>query len=569
MNSTFAALIAFLPLALAGALLVGFGQPARQVMPLAFAVTVLIALFVWSVPPIRIVASSLQGLVMTAGLLWIIFGAILLLNTLSRSGAIEVLRGGFSNLSKDRRIQVILIAWLFGSFIEGASGFGTPAAVAAPLMVAVGFPALAAVVAGMMIQSTPVSFGALGTPLLVGVTGGLDRSRVDAALASEGLVWSDYFLAVVHEVALLHALCGVLMPLLLVLVMTWSFGSHRSLRPTLEVVPFALFSGLAFILPYVAAAYLLGPEFPSILGGLVGLGLATLAVRAGFLQPATVWDFPPEAHWPLTWRGTLAPAPESGPALSSDIDASVKPTPRMSVGSAWAPYLILALMLVLSRTVEPVKAALLSVRWVLADILGISGISAEFAPLYLPGGLLFVTCLLTMRLHHMPRRAFASAAADAARTLTGAGFVLVFAVPMVRVMINSGVNDAGLTSMPVAMAAGASEILGAWYPFFAPAVGAIGAFIAGSNTVSNLMLAQFQFEAAELVGFSLTGMVAAQVVGAAAGNMVAIHNIVAAAATVGLFGREGQILRHTLWPTLYYLLACGALVMGLSALTQT
>ena len=141
-------------------------------MPIIFLITCLIAYFFWGVTEKRILASTLQGLIITFNILWIIFGAILLLNTLKYSGAIRTIRQGFSNISSDRRIQVILIGWLFGCFIEGASGFGTPAAVAAPLMVAVGFPPLSAVVFGMMIQSTPVSFGAVGTPLIVGVQGG-------------------------------------------------------------------------------------------------------------------------------------------------------------------------------------------------------------------------------------------------------------------------------------------------------------------------------------------------------------------------------------------------------------
>jgi lactate permease len=175
----------------------------------------------------RIAASTLQGLVLTAGLLWIIFGAIMLLNTLKYSGAISTIRAGFSNISPDRRIQVILIAWLFGCFIEGASGFGTPAAVAAPLMVAVGFPALAAVVFGMMIQSTPVSFGAVGTPLIVGVQGGLDRAALTEQLVSRGLEWDAFFRIIVSEVAVVHAICGTLIPLLLVTFMTRYFGRNR------------------------------------------------------------------------------------------------------------------------------------------------------------------------------------------------------------------------------------------------------------------------------------------------------------------------------------------------------
>ena len=162
-------MLAFTPILVAGVFLIGFKVEAKKAMPVTLIFTCLISYFLWGVSEIRIIASIFQGLIITVSILWIIFGAILLLNTLKHSGAISVIRENFSSISSDRRIQVILIAWLFGCFIEGASGFGTPAAVAAPLMVAIGFPALAAVIFGMMIQSTPVSFGAVGTPLIVGV----------------------------------------------------------------------------------------------------------------------------------------------------------------------------------------------------------------------------------------------------------------------------------------------------------------------------------------------------------------------------------------------------------------
>jgi lactate permease len=131
----------------------------------------------------------------------------------------------------------------------------------------------------------------------------------------------------------------------------------------------------------------------------------------------------------------------------------------------------------------------------------------------------------------------------------------------VRVMINSDINTADIASMPIAMARGVADLMGAVYPMFAPAVGAIGAFLAGSNTVSNLMLSQFQYETAMLIGVSGALLVAAQSVGAAAGNMIAIHNVVAASATVGLLGREGITLRRTIIPTIYYLLFTGLLTM--------
>ncbi|MCG6336596.1 L-lactate permease, partial [Vibrio alginolyticus] len=144
----------------------------------------------------------------TVTVLWIVFGAIFLLNTLKYTGAITVIRNGFTNISPDRRIQAIIIAWCFGSFIEGASGFGTPAAIAAPLLVAIGFPALAAVLMGMMIQSTPVSFGAVGTPILVGVNKGLDTHNITEALVAHGSNWDAYLQQITASVALIHASVG-------------------------------------------------------------------------------------------------------------------------------------------------------------------------------------------------------------------------------------------------------------------------------------------------------------------------------------------------------------------------
>jgi lactate permease len=123
-------------------------------MPVAYAVTIALALWVWKVPLVHILAASLRGAVITATLMWIIFGAILLLFTLSQSGALGVIRHGFLGVSRDARVQAIIVAWLFGSFIEGAAGFGTPAAVAAPLLLTLGFPAMAAVMVSLIIQST-------------------------------------------------------------------------------------------------------------------------------------------------------------------------------------------------------------------------------------------------------------------------------------------------------------------------------------------------------------------------------------------------------------------------------
>ncbi len=193
--------------------------------------------------------------------------------------------------------------------------------------------------------------------------------------------------------------------------------------------------------------------------------------------------------------------------------------------------------------------------------MGEDKVSGTLEPLYLPGGILIFVVFITIFLHRMNRNDIQQAVGESCRTILGAGFVLIFTIPMVRILINSGVNAADLVSMPVAMAQFVSDSVGSVYPFFAPAMGALGAFITGSNTASNLMLADFQFNVAQQLGVSTAMMIAVQAVGAAAGNMIAIHNVVAASATVGLLGREGITLRKTIQPTLYYLIFTGVIAM--------
>lgn len=230
----------------------------------------------------------------------------------------------------------------------------------------------------------------------------------------------------------------------------------------------------------------------------------------------------------------------------------------MSLTRAWIPYVLVAIILVITRVSDTAMAFVKS--WVIPfkDILG-EGLGYSIVPLYLPGGILVFVVLLTFFLHKMEFKEIKEAFSDSSKVILGAGFVLIFTIPLVRILINSGINAAGFESMPVAMANYVATSVGDIYPLFAPMVGALGAFIAGSNTVSNMMLSQFQFGVADALGLSTAFMVALQAVGAAAGNMIAIHNVVAASATVGLLDQEGETLRRTIIPTLYYCLVAGIL----------
>ncbi|MBT6790191.1 MAG: L-lactate permease [Verrucomicrobia bacterium] len=546
------ALLSFLPILAVGVLLVGFRLPASRAMPVSYLVAAGLVLFVWQVPGVQVAAASIKGLSLTLRLLFIIFGAILLLNTLKHSGALAVIRNGFTNISADRRVQVIIIAWLFGAFIEGAAGFGTPAAVTVPLMVGLGFPAMAAVVAGMIIQSTPVSFGAVGTPILVGVNKGLagDES-VKTAVADMGFGQWDGFLAFVgFKVALLHAIVGTLIPLLLVVFMTRFFGKNKSACQGLAVWPFALFASFALTVPYVLVARFFGPEFPSLLGALIGLAIVVPVAKRGWLMPkGEPWDFPPRTEWEAGWTGGVEIDLKSGQAGES---------PKVGVFTAWLPYLLLAGLLVLTRLEAlPLKAWLrcIQLKW---NVFG-TGIFVDETPLYVPGTVFIVVSLIAVALHRMNGPSVGAAWGESLKTTAKASIALVFTVPMVQVFLNTDGGLAGHEKMPIALANGVAALAGGAYPLLAPALGGFGAFVAGSNTISNMMFSLFQFEVAVKIGIDATWMVALQAVGGAAGNVICVHNVVAASAVVGLTGREGDVIRKTLLVFVYYALAAGVI----------
>ncbi|PFG40795.1 lactate permease [Georgenia soli] len=556
-NLAVLALLALLPILVVGTLLLWLRWPAKYAMPVGLAVVVVIALTVWKMSWTTIGASVVQGLLIAIGLLWIVFGALLLLETITKSGALQSIRAGFTTISADRRVQVVIVAWLFGSFIEGAAGFGTPAAVVAPLMLALGFPAMAAVMAGLIIQSTPVSFGAVGTPMITGVGTGLAGTdgafvpNVQARADELGLDHAGFVAHTATQVATIHAIVGILVPLFLVCLMTGFFGEKRSFRAGLAVAPFTVYAALAMIVPYVTVAYVLGPEFPSMIGGFLGLVLVMYTSSKGFLMPKDVWDFPPRERWSDRWMGSVNP----------DAEAATL-TKKMPIALAWSPYVIVAALLLLTRNVPTVKAFLTGPAVIkVNDIFG-SGISQNMDLIYSPGAIFLLACLVTYVLHRMTGKQIAASWKVASGQLAGAAVALLCALPLVRIFINSGgdYNGAGYDSMPITLAEAAANVTGENWPILAPFIGALGAFVAGSNTVSNMMFALFQFSTGEGIGASSPEtVVAIQAVGGAAGNMVAVHNVVAAAATVGLLGREGDLIRKTIIPMTYYCLAAGSI----------
>jgi lactate permease len=539
MNPLALACAALLPILAVAVFLVVLRWPASVAMPISYVTAALLALFVWQVSVAQVAAASVRGLIIAAELLYIVFGAILLLNTLETSGAMQQIRQSLRSVSADRRVQVIIVAWLFGSFIEGAAGFGTPAAVAVPLLVGLGFPAVAAVIAGMLIQSTPVSFGAAGTPILLGVDTGLSADHGVQQLAAEQGGWLPFLALIGSKVALIHTIVGTLIPLAVVSIMTGYFGARRSFREGLAVWPLALFAAFAMTVPYLLVATWLGPEFPSIVGGLCGLALVVPAVKRGWFAPTSQWDFPPVERWPAEWSGIIKLSPSPAPVA-------------VSAPLAWFPYVLVALLLVATRLNQlPLKQWLSSITLPIEGIFG-TAIGYASKPLMLPGTIFILVSLVASGLHRVSWRRTAVAWQRSLRTMVVASTALIFTVPMVQVFINSQQGAAGYAEMPIALATGVESLVGRLWPLLAPFIGGIGAAVAGSNTVSNMMFALFQFNVGQRIGVDPTWIVALQAVGGAAGNTICVHNVVAASAAVGLVGREGAVICRTLPIFVYY-----------------
>ena len=550
MSLSLSAFIAFIPIALVLIFMVGLRWPATRAMPLAWIVCALIGATLWKMPAGLVAASTLSGFGSAVNVLIIVFGAVLILYTLRESGAMETISHGFTTISADRRVQTIIIAFLFGAFIEGSAGFGTPSAIAAPLLLGLGFPALAAVCVCLILNSIPVTFGAVGTPIWFGLKN--LKPVVDAAVSQGAPVAS--FDAFMHQVgvyaALIHAVAAILLPLFVVCFLTRFFGKNKSWAEGLGVWKFAVFAGLCYAVPYLFTAVVFGSEFPSLLGGLIGLGLVITGARKKLFLPKDNWEFADRAHWEKEWLGDIEPG-------SNNL------TPKMSQLAAWTPYVLIALLLVLTRlSFLPFKRWVTSFVISFPQIMGWETVNFSMKPFYLPGVVPFMlVAILTIFIHRIPGPKVALAWKDAVVKMKNPTIAMLFAVAMVEILKQSGNGTAGYDSMPLTMAEFVAGLCGSLWPMAASYVGALGAFITGSCTVSNLLFADFQYGVAATTGDSHTIIVALQSVGAAMGNMICVHNVVAASATVGLIGMEGTILRRTMIPCLLYGVVAG--VMGM------
>ncbi|MCC6000409.1 MAG: L-lactate permease [Pararhodobacter sp.] len=423
----------------------------------------------------------------TLTILWIILPALVIYEVQMRSGALERLRLALTRLSDDRMVQALLIAWFFGLFMEGAAGFGTPVALAAPLLVGLGFGPVRAVALALLGHAAGVSFGAIGTPALAQI-GLLDLPGPPLAALTMGL----------------HAL-----PVCLLSLCVMRLASDAPL--TRKRAGIALLAAVCFLTPALLLAWLAGPELPTLGGALIGGAVFAAIMRS--------------RHLPRT---------DTAPWRLADL----------------APYLLIVALVLLTRLVPPVQD-MLSALWLGWQW---SGFAGGMAPFYHPGTLLAAGLAMAALL--TGRGALLGPALGAAlRRLAPVALALLVMLALARLMVHGGL---------IAQLANAAAQAGAFWPLLSPFIGVLGTFVSGSATASNILFTDFQAATGRALDLSVVLMAAAQGAGAAIGNAIAPHNIIAGAATVGLSGRDGEVLARTLFPVLAYAAMLGLVVFIVS-----
>ena len=533
------------PILLCVILMTVFGWPAKRAMPLAWLLTAAAAGTLWKMDIRHIASRTVGGFFSAFEILLIIFGAILLMNVLRQSGAMASIDRMFSHITTDARLQCVLIGFVFAGFIEGSAGFGTPAALAAPILISLGFPPLAAATVCLIYNSWPVEPGPVGVPLLTA-----SATVADAVKAGGGD--PDTFTRVLTKwVVIPHCIAGIAIIFIGVMVLCKVFGKNHSFRDALGALPFCLFTGAVVGTIYLVMGIFAGPDLTSMVAFIGALPILILAIRMGWFVPKRVWTFEGYEEWGESSWG-------SGSSVRSVVDRGMHPA------RAWMPYIVIGILLVLTRVdAFRIKPVLNSDPLILhvSSILGTEGVNWDFKVLYNPGLFPFIpVALITALLFGMGGKKTARAVKGTFRQILGAAIALLFGVAMVNIYryTGTGAGDSMLYTLADAMA---SLFSGAYF-IAAPLIGVLGAFMSGSNTVSNTLFAPVQYETATILGISQVLIVALQCMGGAIGNMICVHNIVAVCATTGTNGEEGRLIRTNILPCLFYAVAV-ALIVGI------
>ncbi len=456
-----------------------------------FIYTVL-AIFYWQILPLFLYISYGKGFFVAVDIFLIVFGAIFFLEILKDLKIIKNISYYLGGLSKDYRVQIIIIAWFFECFIEGTAGFGTPAAIAVPILMGLGLTPVRALVVGLLGNSVPGAFGAAGTPIKVGFAG-LNTASVPLYTSLLNVV-------------------GLIVPVFMLWIITKDRVNRK--KEFLDALPFAVWSGFVFVASSVLFVFV-GPEFPSILGSIAGLIIIVISVKLGFLVPKEKLSL---------------------------IEETNQEVATMSPLKSFLPYIILVSLLIFGKMILGKLGISLSL-----------GFSHTFS-LFNPGFIFIISGLLVILIWREKSQIFSRSVKQA---VSGAiyPFLVVFSMlAMVQIMINNGHNLSGFSSAITLITRVFETSL---LPFFAPFIGAFGAFMTGSVTVSNIMFGHLFNIASINLTLNTSIILALGVTGAAAGNMVALADILTVEAVTGMKNSEVAVLKGVIIPCLTYLTLLG------------
>lgn len=497
----------------------------------ALAVALLIATAGFGMPPVAAAVTAVYG--GAYGLFpigWIILNLIFLYALTVRRGLFDVLRQHLAQIAPDPRVQVVLIAFAFGAFFEGAAGFGTPVAVTSAILIQLRFPPLLACGLSLVANTAPVAYGALGTPIIT-------------LAAVTGL-----------DVLDLSAMAGRQLPWFSVIVPFWVVWAFAGWRGALGVWPVAMTAGVAFAVPQYLVSNFHGPWLVDIVAALCSMG--AVAVLLTRWQPREIWPLP----------GAVGAAAATGGTGREPADVPS----RAMVVRAWTPWIILSLV-VFAWGLPQIKATLDAVHRPAFEVPALHRLVQRVPPVAPPDaapeaaiytlnylsatgtGILVAALLAGVVMGYRPREL----AQVYVRTLYTVRFSLVTIAAMLALGYVTKYSGADAT-LGLALAR-----TGVLYPFFGTMLGWLGVALTGSDTASNVLFGSLQRITAEQVGVSPILMAAANSSGGVMGKMVDAQSIVVASTATNWYGHEGEILR---WVFLHSLAL--AALMGLLVLLQ-
>lgn len=518
------------------------GLPSHIALPVTALIVGVLQVFYFNTDLTLIYANVIVGILSAITPISIVAGAILLNRMIYLSGSEDIIRQWLEGISRNKIAQLMIIGWAFAFMIEGASGFGTPAAIAAPILVGLGFNPLKVAMLALVMNSVPVSFGAVGTPTWFGFSNlGLD----DATLLETSQI-----------TAFIHFVAAFIIPLMaLRFIVSWDEIRRNYL--------FVLISVLSCSVPYFLLAQV-NYEFPALVGGAIGLIISVIVARAGLGLSRE------------TFRVSQAVSTGSASAYTEDLNdlpqhSTSKPEQKVSplqILKAMTPTILLIVILIVTRIKQfGIKAMLtdssellmlsfgsfgdFSVSQALiiklSHILG-TDVSWAYKTLYVPALIpFFLVVMISIPLFKLERCVVKQMFSETASRIKMPFVALVGALIMVKLMMTGGDNSPIMTTGQAF-----SDLMGTSWQYVAAYLGALGAFFSGSATVSNLTFGAIQQTIALNVGLPQTTILALQSVGGAMGNMVCINNIIAVSTILGIANREGYIIKRTVIPMIAY-----------------